>query len=275
MKVRIAGISRKEVYSPNHITNDALIIIKTAEALREMGYDVTIYDEGFIETNDIQEELIFTMAQGEKGILRLKEFEDNGAVVINRPDGALNTYRIKMTNLLNNADIPFPRSIVLSKENMKEDYFKLFNAKELWLKRGDVHAEHKEDVTLIYSRAELETTLSEFERRGINEAVIQENLPGDTIKYYGVQDTGFFHWYYLNGNHNIKFDLNELKNLAFLSAEILGVDVFGGDVIISPDGTITVIDVNDWPSFAPVREEAAENIAQLIHKKALENVYQY
>ncbi|MCU7494134.1 MAG: hypothetical protein HF314_07570 [Ignavibacteria bacterium] len=273
--MKIAGISRKETYSPNHITNDAQIIVKTAEILRKLGHEVTIYDEGFIETNDISEELIFSMAQGLAGIKRVQEFESRGAAVVNTPSSALNTYRIQMTYLLTNADIPFPKSLVLDITNRDVDYFRLFNAKQLWLKRGDVHAEHKEDVTLISSLPELQSTLRDFERRGIYEAVIQEHLPGSTIKYYGIQGTGFFHWYFTSGNQNIKFDQNELKSLAFLSAEVLGVEIFGGDVIVSPDGSMSVIDVNDWPSFAPVRDDAAKNIAQLIHKKALENVYQY
>jgi hypothetical protein len=39
---------------------------------------------------------------------------------------------------------------------------------------------------------------------------------------------------------------------------------------VSSEGEIKVIDINDWPSFAPVRDEAAENIGLIIHKKALE-----
>ncbi|MGE5352326.1 MAG: hypothetical protein ACM3P0_09605 [Acidobacteriota bacterium] len=274
--MKIAGISRKETYSPNHITNDAQIILKTAEVLRSLGHEVTIYDEGFIENNDISQELIFSMAQGLSGIKRVQEFKNRGASVVNTPSSALNTYRIQMTELLTQADIPFPKSTIIEVGNVVEDYFKLFSTKKLWLKRGDVHAEHKEDVTLISSQPELEATLRDFYKRGIFEAVVQEHLPGSTIKYYGIQGTGFFRWYFTGGSSSIKFDQNELKSLAFLSAEVLGVEIFGGDVIVSPDGSsMSVIDVNDWPSFAPVRDEAANNIAQLIHKKALENVYQY
>jgi hypothetical protein len=35
---------------------------------------------------------------------------------------------------------------------------------------------------------------------------------------------------------------------------------------------VTIIDINDWPSFAPVREQASRHIAQLIHRKAKEHV---
>jgi len=274
MKLKFAGVKRKEIYSPNHITNDSLILSKSANVLRGLGHDVKIYDEEYIEENDLEEKYIFSMAQGLHGLLRLREMEMDGAFILNSPNSALNSYRISMVGILADAGVPFPKSIILTKNNMSEDYFGLFNAKKVWLKRGDVHAEHKEDVTLIYSKSELNTTLEEFSKRGIGNAVIQEHLPGDTIKFYGILGTDFLYWYYLNGNNHVPFDENELKKLAFSSAEALGLDIFGGDVIISPEGSISVIDVNDWPSFAPVRDEAAEHIGQLIHKKALNYVHQ-
>jgi hypothetical protein len=45
--------------------------------------------------------------------------------------------------------------------------------------------------------------------------------------------------------------------------------VFGGDVIVGPSGELTLIDLNDWPSFAPVRDTAAAAIAAYIDEKAL------
>ena len=53
-----------------------------------------------------------------------------------------------------------------------------------------------------------------------------------------------------------------------VAAETLGLYIYGGDAIISPDGGIAIIDINDWPSFAPVREEASREIAKLVHRKA-------
>jgi len=273
MKLQFAGVKRKEIYSPNHTTNDSLILRKTAEILRKLGHEVNIYEEEFIESNDLEEKYIFSMAQGLQGILRLREMEMDGAFILNTPNAALNSYRTSMVKLLTEADIPFPKSVVLENHESTDNYFNLFGAKKVWLKRGDVHAEHKEDVTLIYSKNELDTTLDEFSKRGIGRAVIQEHLPGDTIKFYGISETNFLYWYYLNGNNHVPFAMNELKQLAFSSAEVLGLDIFGGDVIISPVGSISVIDVNDWPSFAPVRDEAAKHIAQLINKKVLNYVH--
>ena len=39
---------------------------------------------------------------------------------------------------------------------------------------------------------------------------------------------------------------------------------YGGDCIVDEDGTIRIIDFNDWPSFAPCRDTAAKYIAESI-----------
>jgi glutathione synthase/RimK-type ligase-like ATP-grasp enzyme len=269
MKPKIAGLKRKLIYSPNHTINDLLIITKTADVLRTLGFDVTLYDESHIENNDLTEKYIFSMARGLKALNKLKEMESSGTFIINSPVSALNTHRVSMINLLVGAGIPFPKSVILEKDSADDDFFKIFNSTKLWLKRGDIHAEHREDVTLVYSKEELNSIVQEFHKRGINKSIVQEHLPGDTIKFYGVRGTDFFHWYYVNGGNHILFNHNNLKTIAFNSAEILGLTVFGGDVILSPEGKLSVIDINDWPSFAPVRDKASEYIGRYINDKIL------
>jgi glutathione synthase/RimK-type ligase-like ATP-grasp enzyme len=63
-------------------------------------------------------------------------------------------------------------------------------------------------------------------------------------------------------------DEARLQELAFCAAETVGLEVFGGDVAIpSPDRPV-LIDINDWPSFAPFRTEAAGAIADYVDAKA-------
>ena len=50
------------------------------------------------------------------------------------------------------------------------------------------------------------------------------------------------------------------------AADIMEVKIYGGDCIVSEDGTIRIIDFNDWPSFAPCRAEAAPAIAKCVLK---------
>ncbi|MCC6254630.1 MAG: hypothetical protein IT276_06940 [Ignavibacteriaceae bacterium] len=263
----IAGIRRQPLYSPNHIENDTLILMRTAEHLINMGVLVKIYEEEDLGSIEINEPVIFSMAQGEKSLNELLKLQNKGRVIINNPQAAIKCFRRNMVNILQLNKIPFPKSHVLPVNNYSGISFDDFNARKIWVKRGDVHAVHREDVTLVYSEEERKNIFREFKKRGIEYAVLQEHLEGDVIKFYSIKNSSFFHWYYLNGINHTPFDKEQLLELASRSAEILGLEIYGGDAIISPDGSISIIDINDFPSFAPIREQSTKEIAQLIFQK--------
>lgn len=270
MKLKFAGIRRKTEFSPNHVVNDLLIINQTAEELKNLGGDVTMYDEGLLTPGTITEDFVFSMVQGPTGSKTLLDVEERGAHIINSPRSVLNCYRINMVTMLPKAGIPFPKSIIVQTAEGVNPTETGFTTARVWIKRGDVHAVHKEDVTLASSEDEAVTMLREFHQRAIKEVILQEHLDGDTVKFYAVRESDLFHWYYLNGVYHTKFDEQRLRDLASASANVLDLYVYGGDAIIGKDGGITIIDINDWPSFAPVRAEASRHIAQLIYRKAQE-----
>lgn len=268
MSFKLAGISRQADYSPNHVENDSLIIRATAEELKKIGVEVSIYGEREVLNSSFSEPLIFSMVQGPEAIEKLLEVENNGAFIINSPKSVINCYRTNMVTLLPENGIPFPKSIIIKIPYEGETKLSTFNSSKFWVKRGGVHAVHREDVTIVYSEAERDNVLKEFYRRGIKKAILQEHLEGDVIKFYAVKNSGFFNWYYLNGKYHTDFDNKILHDLASKSADILGLSIYGGDAIISPEGDISIIDMNDWPSFAPVRDEASKYIAKLIYNMA-------
>ena len=104
--------------------------------------------------------------------------------------------------------------------------------------------------------------------RGIAAAVVQAHRAGDEIKFYGVAGGAFFHWFYSGASHGYAFDRAALPRLASRAAQAAGLEIFGGDIIISPSGELTLIDLNDWPSFAPCREPAADAIADYLARRA-------
>ena len=115
---------------------------------------------------------------------------------------------------------------------------------------------------------ELAGALGEFHARGIPTAAVQSHCAGDEIKFYGVGRGEFFHWFYSREADRHSFDESALKSLATRAAEAAGLEVYGGDIIVGADGELTLIDLNDWPSFAPCREAAADAIANLIAARA-------
>ncbi|HLX11908.1 MAG TPA: hypothetical protein VKS81_03765 [Bacteroidota bacterium] len=272
MKLSLAGIRRKTEFSPNHVVNDLKIINQTADELKALGAQVTMYDEAEITPESISEKLIFSMVQGPTGSQTLLKVEARGAFIINSPKGVINCYRINMVDKIPAAGIPFPKSVIVATDG-EIDWKKAgFSSSKIWIKRGDVHAVHKEDVTITNTDDEELNLLKEFHSRGISQAILQEHLDGDTVKFYAARETDLFHWYYLHDQYHTSFSEKKLQELASASAEAMGLYVYGGDAIIGKDGSLTIIDINDWPSFAPIRERASKTIAQLIFSNAKERV---
>ena len=278
-----AGIKRNTEFSPNHRGNDNAIFTLTAAELIKMDCVVNIYSEDeFMEMGGVQEESILTMARNKKTINALQQQEDAGKLVINSGFGIEQCYRTNMTLGLINAGVPYPKSHIVATDKPADKAFAELGKKNFWIKRGDFHAIHKEDVTFAPSIGHGNDVLEEYHYRGITEAVISEHLFGDLVKFYGVRGTDFFYWFYptefnhskfnaeaINGASNyFLFDETYLKQIAGEAATALNVHIYGGDAVISAKGDIHIIDLNDWPSFAPCRVEASVHIAQCIYEQA-------
>lgn len=266
--IKIAGIKRKNIYSPNHVINDALIFSKTVECLNQLNVPVQIYEEDDVEK--ISEKLIFSMARDKKTINRLLKIEGEDKKIINSPIAGWNCFRVNLVELLTKNSIPFPLTVTGEIDYLKRIPFEQIDLRKVWIKRGDVHAIHREDVIPVYSEEEKNNVLDEFKRREINTAILQKHIEGKVIKFYAVYGTDFFETYFSERTNHIDFDKDKLKHYAAESAEVVGLDIYGGDAIISPNGDITIIDLNDWPSFAPVRDEASIHIANFIYDKLKE-----
>lgn len=270
---------RAGAYSPNHIGNDAAIFNATADELRKRGCEVTIYSEEQFQNNEIHEGVILNMCREQKSILKLQELERQGSLVINSGFGIENCTRERMTRMLLGNNIPYPDSIIVDTNENVQSKLKEADLSAVWIKRGDFHAMHKEDVSYCRHPEEAQEVLHEYFYRGIRRAVINRHLVGDLVKFYGVQGQPFFYWFYpfdeghskyglerVNGKaRGIPFDLDYLKDICTKASDVLEVKIYGGDCIVdADDGSIRIIDFNDWPSFAPCRKEAAPYIAKCV-----------
>lgn len=277
-EITIAGIMRAGAYSPNHIGNDAAIFNVVADQLRKRGCVVNVYSEEQLIAGDITENIIVNMCREQKSIALLQQLEDSGKIVINSGYGIENCTRERMTRILIGSNIPYPESLMVNTNENIKDALQKGNYTQCWIKRGDFHAMHKEDVSYVRHPEEAQEVLQEYFLRGINRAIINKHLVGDLVKFYGVQGTPFFFWFYpfdlghskygheaINGkSQGIEFDVEKMREICQSASEVLDVKIYGGDCIVSPDGDIKIIDFNDWPSFAPCRMEAAPHIAKCI-----------
>ena len=64
--------------------------------------------------------------------------------------------------------------------------------------------------------------------------------------------------------HCPPIDDARLNTLARQAREVLGLDIYGGDCLLTSDGMLYLIDINDGPSFRGCRSVAVAHIAQHI-----------
>ena len=263
----LLGLYRERQYSPGrHLSNDVLLLNQIAHRLREREFAVDLLTLGEADSRRWEAAIIFSMCQGRSSLESLAEWEREGVKIINSPRSALNTHRDRLPALMVDAGVSFPPThLVRTRESDAPCPLALNGG--IWLKRGDVHASVTADVQWIDSRARLDAGMADFARRGIEVAALQAHRAGDEIKFYGVAASGFFHWFYSGEASKYPFNFVALEELVDRAAAATGLDIFGGDVIVSPAGELTLIDLNDWPSFAPCRERASYAIAEFITKR--------
>lgn len=270
---------RAGAYSPNHIGNDAAIFNVVAEQLRKRGCEVNIYsEEQFISGALKPCDLILNMCRERKSVELLQRLEDFGQLVINSGYGIENCIRERMARILIGCGIPYPESMIVNTNEVIRDRLTAAGIGKCWVKRGDYHSRHKEDVTFVRHPEEAQEVLQEYFLRGFSRAVVNRHIEGDLVKFYGIAGSPFFYWFYPlidsyskfgNEAHNspavgTHFDSDKLAAMCREAADALDVKIFGGDCIVTPSGELMIIDFDDWPSFAPCRNQAAPYIAKFV-----------
>jgi hypothetical protein len=267
---RCWGVYRELAHSPGRETDDAEILRSTAQELTERGFQVALKSPDELpEIGDFASvpPFLFVMCERIPIVERLADWERRGVRIVNRPAGIRNTDRERTITLFGKHGVRFPRSVLV--HTGAEAAF----PGPCWIKRGDVHATQEGDVSFAGTASQLSDNLARLSSRGIGRAVVQDHVPGDLIKFYGVAGLdedgdrpSWFQWFYLRDQKlsNHPFDTDTLAAETRRAAAALSLDVYGGDAIVSPDGAISVIDLNAWPSFALFRPAAATHIAALL-----------
>jgi hypothetical protein len=268
--LRCWGVYRELAHSPGRETDDAEILRATAEELRARGYDVSLKAPDELPVSPSAGEIppfLFVMCEQVSIVERLAEWERAGARIVNRPSGIRNTDRERTIALFTRHGVPLPDSSLVETASSRAAF-----PGPCWIKRGDVHATHEEDVVFAGDEDALLEGLARLSARGIPRAVVQRHLAGDLVKFYGVagqsegESPSWFQWFYHRDQNlsRFAFDQNALALATTRAAAALGLEVYGGDAIVARSGAISVIDLNAWPSFALFRAQAARHISALL-----------
>ena len=270
------GIYREPEYSPGrHMSNDAKILRLVGQALERVGVAVQLASLEEARGRWKKADLVFSMCQGPKAVAEITEWKAKGAFIVNDPEASRRTYRDHLCAAIREKELDFPHSEFLQTDanpndlERYRDWFEGGPARRSlgeggWLKRADVHATQPGDVVRLERWSDLNSALVRFRARGLAQAVLQKHCAGDEVKFYAVKGDHLFWPYYPKESEGYPFDEKELQALAEHAAAALDVSIYGGDAIISPEGKITLIDLNDWPSFAPCRGAAASAIAKYL-----------
>lgn len=256
----LVGVFREAEYSPGRVADDAAILERTAAALATRGLPVRLGGSELLPAHGAR--AILAMCQSPNALAAL-ESHPGHVTVINAPHAIRSCHRTETARLLAAAGVPFASTrIVATQESAKAA---TAGATPCWVKRGDVHAMAAEDVVFATTPAALTDTLAALAARGIEWAAMQRHVAGTVVKFYGVADGRFFRCYSDGGEPPAA--IPALWETARAGAMALGIEIFGGDLVVTPTGAAVLIDLNDWPSFARCRDEAAEAIAGYVHDR--------
>jgi hypothetical protein len=251
----IVGVFREREFSPGRVDDDAAILEATAASLTTRGFEVRL---GGIEVAATpRPAAILAMCQSEAALARLEQ-RGAAAPVVNTPRAIRNCHRTETVRLLATAAVAFPPTRIVATDEAVE-------AGPCWVKRADVHAMAAEDVAFAADRTAVHAALAGLAARGVPRAALQEHVAGTVVKFYGIADGRFFRCYTTSAEPPA--DLAVLWRAAAAAARALGLEIFGGDLVVTPTGRPVVIDVNDWPSFARCRDEAADAIASYVQDR--------
>lgn len=260
-KCNVLAIGRAKRYSPNSVDKDAAVLESVCRILQSEGMTVSTVNEDELQADGGGYGIFVSMGRSEETLRLLGMREREGCTVVNSTRGvSLCCCRKQLNERLREAGVPLP----------PEE-----GSKGYWLKRACGVAESSADVRFAATRDEMEHTRRQMAAGGIGEVVVQAHVEGDLIKFYGVARQDFFRvcypgddgqWKFGDERRNgeprhYAFDIRRLQATAEKAARTVGVDVYGGDAIVTADGNFVIIDFNDWPSFSRCRDEAAAAIA--------------
>jgi len=260
------GIARERVFSPGKVDADRGILEAVAEVLRRSGHRVRVVSAEEVLPQPAAGTVVFTMSQGERALAAVRDWERAGIRVINSVDSILNCHRHRMLACFRRASVATPETLLWEDRAAWPEWLAGDGG---WLKRGDVHATEAGDVVFVADAAAATEALHRLRARGIERVVLQRHVPGVVLKFYAIAN-GFLAWYpppetaLEIGSAQVA----EPRAVAAAGARAVGLEVYGGDCVVDANGRLRLIDLNDWPSYAPCRAAAAEAIATYLEAQS-------
>lgn len=286
--MRILAVRRSPEFSPRHFAQDAAILETVGACMGAKGYQVDyVAEQELTALTDVGSySCVFHMARRMLSYMRMSQWS---CPIINPPAGVRNVAgsRELTMMLLQTHGIAVPTFWAYEPE--EDEMFQCDDALQqmlpVWVKGMRATGVGEQDVVYAETALEADAHVMRMVMEGYADIVATAHLHGDLLKVYVVTDgesIRFVHRFYPQETAYTKYGREqhndalhyypvsdmEVEDTALRVARALDLMVFGMDCVVGSDGRLTVIDVNDWPSFTVCRTEAAEAIAALIDEYA-------
>lgn len=276
---------RAKEFSPNNVEKDKAILDKVRERFEEMGKSTRSIDEEDFDLTSLTPDVAAIIGM-ERRVGTLLKLQKQGIKTYNNAKGIINaaTSRELTFSLLHEAGISTPTFWAYEPE--EDEMFlcepHLQGMLPAWVKAIRHDGARKGDVVYVETPLEADTEVLRLASEKVQDIVVMSHVEGDLIKVYAVTDRSgevqFLKWFYPQKQGYTKFgeeahnsspkdfalNTSELHAVVSGISQTLGLQFFGIDAIVQSSGEITVIDVNDWPSYSICQNEAADYIARTI-----------
>lgn len=250
-------IYRDERFSPNAVERDKAMLDTVARLIKaNRSSEVhTLHERELpdVVATDYADCTVIHMTRSAEALAKLEEMQALGALIINAPTAIRDLNRTNIEAAMTENGIPTPARLIAQHPEL--------GSKGWWIKANDTtdsspsHIQFQESLPI----GQEDTTNNLCIQQ--ENILIQPHIEGQDIKFYGVRGTDFF-----KVREVIPTAVSQqLRDYANTLAKTLSLDIYGGDAILTADGRLTIIDLNDFPSFSSCREEAAEAIYNTIH----------
>lgn len=274
---RILAVSRGPEHSPNNVRQDAAILQAVSDVLQRKGAEVVVVDEAHADASGY--DFVLHMARRMTTLTRLSQ---SVVPVMNDPRRVMQVAgsREYVLSMLQLSGVRVPEWWAYDPE--EDEMFQCDEALQRllpgWVKATRPDGARPSDVAWVETPLDADSRIIALAADAVPDIVVTRHVEGDLIKVYCVGDT-WFRTFYPQEIGYTKFGMQEQHNSPLRHTSVdqkslmttihqisvtLGLVIFGFDAIVGEDGRLTVIDVNDWPSFSICREDAAEAIANLV-----------
>lgn len=275
-------VHRAEEFSPNNVVKDAKLLEAVEARLKQLGHTAMhVREEDLLSTESgraLEEaDAVISMARRFASLMKL---ERCGKRVLNLPNGVRRALSRETTlDLLTDAQVPVPP--YWAQDPAAEEMFlcerRLQSLLPGWVKGMHPRGVRAGDVQYVADAMSADSRIITMVAEGYTDIVVTRHLPGFVVKAYCVSGE-LIHWMLPQQSGYTKFgdeayndapelsmvDVAQLSALAQTIGQVMQLQIYGFDVIVSGPDRVYVIDVNDAPSFSSCRDLAAEKIVKLI-----------